>query len=125
MLSLNLRNFSCTNIEGLKNYACHDGLSYLTLKYTSDGKYIVLVYSECGDFSYADLLVIQNNRVISGLTIDSAIYDDNTSGEETTFVIEENFDIHIKHSKIKQDSEVSSYTEVYKINDSGHIIKSK
>ncbi|MFV0468042.1 MAG: hypothetical protein ACK5MK_03830 [Dysgonomonas sp.] len=127
LLSLDYSIFTCSNIEGMKNYDCHDGINYLTLKKTDDDKYYVLIYSECGDFSYADLLVIQNGRVISGLTIDTATYDDgnseNLSGEETTFAIDEDMSIHLTHTIIKRGDAVSASKESYKISKDGRFVK--
>lgn len=128
LLSINYSNFTCNNVEGMKNYSCQDAINYVTLRYTDDGKYYVLIYTECGDSSYADLIVIHNNRVISGLTIDTATYDnddggENYSGEETTFEITEDLSVKLTHSKIEHGSVISEKHETYIIGQDGRFVR--
>jgi hypothetical protein len=127
LAGLEYLNFSC-NIDGMKNYACHNGVYYVTLDYKNENeRYLILIYTECGDSSYADLIVVHNSRVISGLTIDSADYTDETDGEysgfETTFEITDDLIIRLTHSEILKNETVSSITESYIINEDGKFLK--
>ncbi|NDW09219.1 hypothetical protein [Dysgonomonas sp. 520] len=127
LMDLDYFLYTCNKVDGMENYSCHDGINYITLKKTEDNKYYVLVNTECGDYAYTDLLVIHNNRIISGMTIDTASYDDGDdseySGDETTFLITEDLQIELTFSSIKNGQVASSRKASYNIEPDGRIVR--
>lgn len=124
--NLDFVSMDCTNIEGIEDYACYDGIRYITLKNGGGNTYCILVNSECGDFVFTDILVIKNNRVSSGLTVDSSWYEPDAEedySEETSFEMSADFSIKLQEQKIADGRVLSSASRVYTISSDGQIIK--
>jgi hypothetical protein len=126
---LPFREIRCNHIENLKDYTCFEGMRYLTL-YLSDSKLCyLLVFADCGDSSYTDFVITRNDRIVSSLTLDSADYteDENglVSGQETTFEIDADFNIRLKHTDLKKDSVIGERFENYRIDSEGKFYKTR
>lgn len=126
--NVNFAFLNCSNIEGIQDYACYDGINYITLKSKGAGMYYILVDSECGDFVFTDLLVIKNNKVVAGLTVDSSVYDaedEDAYSEEKTFEMNANLEVKLKEQKISRGEVLSTVETVYMVTDDGRIVKKK
>ncbi|AIZ43352.1 hypothetical protein M666_18425 [Cellulophaga baltica 18] len=130
--SIERSGYKLTNNSLFSEYSCGDETPYYDLGNLSENKVLIISNSGCYDSEWVDLLVYNDNKIISKLLIEQESYEidveggmnvDLANGTKTTFKLFSNHEIELTSIIIKDSIMSSPKTENFKIDTSGKIMK--